>query len=65
MKLFRSRNWYEKKAKLEDGCSIAAGRFPSEIFDQKVNLKVISKSKSGTIAAAKPAAAAHKVRRSR
>lgn len=64
MKLLRSKKWYEKKAKLEPNCSIAAGKFPSEIFDTKTNLKVVSKSKSGTSVAAKAAAVAHKVRRS-
>lgn len=33
MKLNHSKAWYEKKAKLEANQSIAAGRFPSEIFD--------------------------------
>ncbi len=65
MKLLRSKSWYEKKAKLEPKCSIAAGIFPSEIFDTKPNLKVVSKSKPGTTTTAKPKTAAHKVRRSR
>ena len=65
MKLLRSKSWYEKKAKLEPKCSIAAGLFPSEIFDTKPNLKVVAKSKSSTAKTAKPKTAAHKVRRSR
>jgi hypothetical protein len=31
--LIRSKAWYEKQAKQEGNCSIAAGRFPSEILE--------------------------------
>ena len=63
MKLLRSKSWYEKKAKSEPSCSIAAGSFPSEVFDTKTNLKVVSKSKSGRAAVAKPPTAVHRIRR--
>jgi hypothetical protein len=65
MKLLRSKSWYEKKAKLEPNSSIAAGRFPSEIFDTKADFKVVLKSKSKATTTAKPATAFHKVRRSK
>jgi hypothetical protein len=35
MKVTRSKSWYEKKAKLESGCSVSAGSFPSTILSTK------------------------------
>jgi len=50
MKLNHSRAWYEKKAKLEEANhSIAAGKFPAEIFDADRTGKPAGGSDSNTV----------------
>jgi hypothetical protein len=64
MKLNHSKAWYEKKAKLEANHSIAAGRFPSEIFDAANTSKPTCPDNSSQaplqISTAKPAKAKRK-----